>query len=135
MCANIERADNGAIVYAPPPLDDIWLDEGECHEKKLQLAKEHAQAQDHWIFEAEAPPVTVPTTTPPLVHTMGPCFPNGPVVSNNDSSESSDSNDNNSIVSAAAKDPFYAEVQHCWQRPRQDEGATLGGQCQSKMLM
>lgn len=32
--ANIERADNGAIMYGPRPLDDIWLDEGERHEKK-----------------------------------------------------------------------------------------------------
>ncbi len=42
--ANIEHSDNGAIVYAPPLLDDIWLDEGECHEKKPDLAKERAQA-------------------------------------------------------------------------------------------
>ena len=102
--------------------------------KKLELAKERAQAQDCWRFEAEASPVPVPTTAPTLVPTTGPCFPDGPVVSNNNSSESSDSHDNDSIVSAAAKDPFIAEVQRHCQRPRQDEGAMLGGQRRSKRL-
>ncbi len=133
--ADIEFADNRAIVYAPPSLDDIWLDEGERHKKKLELAKERAQAQDCWRFEAEAPPVPVPTTAPTPVPTMGPCFPNGPVVSNKDSSESSDSHDDDSFVSAAANNSFIAKVQHRQQRPRQDEGATLGGQHQSKRLM
>jgi hypothetical protein len=112
--ANIDCADDGAIVYAPPPLDDIWLDEGERHEKNLELAKECAQAQDCWRFEADAPPATVPTTAPPPVLTTGPCFPDGPVVSDDDSSESSDTHDNDFIVSAAANNPFIAEVQRCW---------------------
>ncbi len=111
---NIERSDDGAIVYAPPPLDDIWLDEGERRDKKLELARECAQTQDHWRFKAEAPPVPVPTTAPTPVPTMGPCFPDGPVVSNNYSSESSDSHGNDSIVSSAANDLFTLDVQRHW---------------------
>jgi hypothetical protein len=38
--SDIERAEDGAIVYSPPPLDDIWLDEGERREKRLEVAKE-----------------------------------------------------------------------------------------------
>ena len=26
--SDVERSEDGAIVYTPPPLDDIWLDEG-----------------------------------------------------------------------------------------------------------
>jgi hypothetical protein len=44
--ADIEQSNDGAIVYAPPPLNDIWLDEGKRHEKKVELAKDCAQAQD-----------------------------------------------------------------------------------------
>ena len=40
----IERSEDGAIVYTPPPLDDIWLDEAEHHEKRLEVAKERACA-------------------------------------------------------------------------------------------
>jgi hypothetical protein len=82
--ADIECSEDGAIVYAPPPLDDIWLDEGERGVNKLEFAKEPAQSQDHWRFEVEAPQVQVPTIAPTPVPTMGPCFPNGPVVSNDD---------------------------------------------------
>jgi hypothetical protein len=31
--SDIERSEDGAIVYTPPPLDDIWLDEGKWREK------------------------------------------------------------------------------------------------------
>jgi hypothetical protein len=101
----------GAIVYAPPPLNDIWLDEGECHVKKLELAKERAQACDRWRFEAKPPPVSVPTSSPNPVSTASPCHSDGPVVYNDNSSESSNSFDEDSLVSAAANDPFIAEVQ------------------------
>ena len=59
--ADIERSEDGAIVYTPPPLDDIWLDEGERREKRLEVAKERARARDRWKFEAEQPPVPIPS--------------------------------------------------------------------------
>jgi hypothetical protein len=43
----IECAEDGAIVYTLPPLDDIWLDESERCEKRFEVAKESAQACDH----------------------------------------------------------------------------------------
>jgi hypothetical protein len=132
--ADIDHSDNDAIVYAPPPLDDIWLDERECHAKKLELAKEHAQACDRWRFEAKPPPVSVPTMSPTPVSTVHPHCSDGPVVSNDNSSESSNSSYKDSLVYAAPNDPFIAEVQCRYQRLRQDEGFLLGGQCQSKRL-
>jgi hypothetical protein len=33
-------SDDGAIVYSPPPLEDIWLDKCERPEKRLEVAKE-----------------------------------------------------------------------------------------------
>ena len=47
MLSDIERSEDGAIVYTPPPLDDILLDEGERREKRLAIAKEHARACSH----------------------------------------------------------------------------------------
>ena len=40
--SDIERAEDCAIVYTLPPLDGIWLDEGECRDKRLEVAKERA---------------------------------------------------------------------------------------------
>jgi hypothetical protein len=37
--SEIERAEDGAIVYTLPPLDDIRLDESKCREKCLEVAK------------------------------------------------------------------------------------------------
>jgi hypothetical protein len=62
--SNIERAEDGAIVYSPPPLDDIWLDEGERREKRLEVAKERARSRDRWKFEAEQAPVPIPSLQP-----------------------------------------------------------------------
>ena len=45
--SDIERSEDGAIVYTLPPLDDIWLDEGERRGKRLEIAKECACARDH----------------------------------------------------------------------------------------
>jgi hypothetical protein len=36
--ADIERSDDGAIVYAPHPLDNIWLDESAMR-RKLNLLR------------------------------------------------------------------------------------------------
>lgn len=73
-------------------------------------------------------------TAPTPVPSECPNYPNGSIVPDDDSSDSSNSSDNGSIVSAAANDPFIAEVQHCHQRPMQNEGATLVGQRHSKRL-
>ncbi len=45
--SDIEWSEDGAIVYTLPPLDDIWLDEGERRGKRLEIAKECACARDH----------------------------------------------------------------------------------------
>ena len=45
--SDIKQSEDGAIVYTPPPLDDILLDEGERREKRLAIAKEHARACSH----------------------------------------------------------------------------------------
>ncbi len=39
--SNIEQSEDGSIVYTPPPLDDIWLDEGKRREKRLFLIPHH----------------------------------------------------------------------------------------------
>jgi hypothetical protein len=44
--SDIEQSKDGAIVYTPPPLDDIWLNEGKRCEKRLEVAKEPARARD-----------------------------------------------------------------------------------------
>ena len=98
--SDIERSEDGAIVYTPPPLDDIWLDERKQREKRLEVAKERAHAYDRWNFEAEQPPVPIPSlqTSNPLQH------PSGPMVSDDESSCSSESSDDDSVVSAVAND-------------------------------
>jgi hypothetical protein len=128
--SKIERADDGAIVYTPPPLDDIWLDEGEHREKRLEVAKEHARAHDCWKFEAKRAPVSKPslqTSNPP--HRWS-----GPMVSDDESSCSSESSDDDAVVLAAVNDPFIVEVGCRCQRSRPNEGATLDGPRQSKRL-
>ncbi len=84
--SDIERSEDGAIVYTPPPLDDIWLNEGEHHEKRLEVAKERARARDRWKFEAEQAPVPIPS-----LQTSDIPFPtsqrlSGPMVSDDESS-------------------------------------------------
>ena len=57
---DVEWSEDGAIIYALPTLNDIWLDEGkECCQKRLEVAKEHAHARDHWKFEAEQASVPI----------------------------------------------------------------------------
>jgi hypothetical protein len=62
--ADIEQSNDGAIVFSPPPLDNIWLDDSERHEKNIEPAKDHAQARDCWKFEADSSPIPIPTVTP-----------------------------------------------------------------------
>ncbi len=89
MLSDIERSEDGAIVYTPPPLDNIWLDEGKQREKRLEIAKERACAHDRWKFEAEKAPLSIPTLQPTDAPTHQP--PSGPVVSDDESSCSSES--------------------------------------------
>ena len=35
-----ERDDDGDLIYTPPPLDEIWLDEPERHSRKEQLGRQ-----------------------------------------------------------------------------------------------
>ncbi len=128
--SDIERSKDGAIVYTPPPLDDIWLDEGERREKCLEVAKERARARDRWKFEAEQPPVPIPSHQPshPLQRQSG------PMVSDDESSCSCESSDDDSVVSAAVNDPFLVEVGRRRQRSRPNEGVTLDGPRRSERL-
>jgi len=104
--SDIERAEDGAIVYSPPPLDGIWLDEVERHEKRLEVAKERACARDRWKFEAKQAPVPKPS----LQTSNLPLRRSGPMVSDDESSYSSESSDDDLVVSAAVHDPFIVEV-------------------------
>jgi hypothetical protein len=128
--SDIERAEDGAIVYTPPPLDDIWLDRGERREKHLEVAKERAHACDRWKFETELAPITKPS----LQTSNPPQRPSGPMVSDDESSCSSESSDDDSVVSAAANDPFIVEVGHRRQQSKPNEGVTLDGPRRSKRL-
>jgi hypothetical protein len=58
---DIERSEDGAIIYTPPPLDNIWLDKGKRHAKRIEVAKECAQARDCWKFEAKQATVPIPS--------------------------------------------------------------------------
>ena len=82
--ADIERSEDGAIVYTPPHLDDIWLDESERRAKRLEIAKERARARDRWKFEAEQAPIPLPTVQPTDAPT--PHRPSGPVILDDESS-------------------------------------------------
>ena len=125
----IERAEDGDIVYTPPPLDDIWLDESEHREKRCEVAKEHAQAHDCWHFEAEQPLLPLTTRQPTDI----PCHtPTGAVVLDNNYSLSS--SDESTVASDNNNTPITVDIGcHC-QRARQNEGSTLGGPRRSKRL-
>ena len=128
--SDIKRSEDGAIVYTPPPLDDIWHDDGERREKRLEVAKECACACDRWKFEAEQLPVPVPTLQP----TNQLQRPSGPMVSDDESSCSSESSNDDLVVSAAVNDPFIVEVGRRRHRSRPNEGAALDGPRRSKRL-
>jgi hypothetical protein len=110
--SDIELSEDGAIVYALPPLNCIWLDEGKHHQKCLEVAKEHAHARDHWIFEAEQAPVTFPSLQMSDVPLPSPQCLSGPMVSDDESSCSSESSDDDSIVSSTVNDTFPVETGH-----------------------
>ena len=132
--SDIERSEDGAIVYTLPPLDDIWLDEGEHCEKRLEVAKERARARDHWRFEADQAPVPIPSLQMSNVPLPTPQSPSGPVILDDESSCSSESSDDDLVVSAVETNPFPVEVGHRHQRSQPNEGASLGGPCRSKRL-
>jgi len=128
--SDIEWAEDGTIEYTLPPLDNIWLDEGERSEKRLEVAKERARARDRWKFEAKQAPIAKPS----LKTSNPPQRLSGSMVSDDESSCSSESSDDDLVVSAAANDPFIVEVGRFCQRSRPNEGVTLDGPCQSKRL-
>ena len=78
-----------------------------CH-KRLEVAKEHARACDHWKFEAEQDPVPIPSLQMSDVPLPSPQHPSGPMVSDDKSSCSSESSDadDDSFVSSAVNDTF-----------------------------
>ncbi len=122
--SDIERSEDGAIIYTPPPLDDIWLDEGKHWEKCLEIAKERACARDRWKFEAEHAPPSLQTPAIPL---PTPQRLSGPMVSDDESSCSSVSSIDDPVGSAPVNDTFPVEVGHRRPRSRPNEGASLGG--------
>jgi hypothetical protein len=132
--SDIEQSEDGAIVYTPPPLDDIWLDEGKRREKRLQVANERACARDHRKFEAAEAPVPVPSLQTPAIPHPTPQRPSGPMVSDDESSCSSVPSDDDSVGSAAATNPFPVETGRPHQRSWPNEGASLGGPRRSKRL-
>jgi hypothetical protein len=132
--ADIERSEDGAIVYTPPPLDDIWLDEGERREKRLEVAKERARTRDRWKFEADQAPVPIPSLQTTDIPRPTPQSPSGPVISDDESSCSSESSDDDSVDSTVAANPYPVEAGRRRQRSRPNEGASLGGPRRSKRL-
>ncbi len=132
--SDIKRSEDGAIVYTPPPLDDIWLDEGKRRQKQLEVAKGHARARDRWKFEAEQAPFPVPSLQTPAIPPPTPQRPSGPMVLDDELSCSSVTSDDDSVGSAAATHPFPVETGHPRQRSQANEGASLGGPCRSKRL-
>ena len=126
--SDIERSEDGAIVYTLPPL----LNEGKWCEKRLEIAKERACARNHWKFEDEQAPIPIPTLQPTRAPTSRP--PSGPVVLDDESSCSSESSDDDTIASVPMHNLVPDEVGCYRQCTRPTEGAAFGGQCQSTRL-
>ena len=57
-----EIDSDGRVIYMPPPLDDIWLDEAERRAKRIEQSKSRATNRDRWIQD-ESP--LYDNTTPP----------------------------------------------------------------------
>jgi hypothetical protein len=57
-----EIDSDGRVIYMPPPLDDIWLDEAERRAKRIEQSKSRAETRDRWIQD-ESP--LYDNTTPP----------------------------------------------------------------------
>jgi hypothetical protein len=75
-----EIDSDGRIIYMPPPLDDIWLDETERRAKRIEQSKNRAENRDRWI-QNESP--LLDNTSPPEHQD------NNPLVSDSESEHES----------------------------------------------
>jgi hypothetical protein len=47
--SEIEFSSDGTVIYKPPHLDDIWLDESERRAKRIEKEKVRAEFRDRWL--------------------------------------------------------------------------------------
>ncbi|KAL7529135.1 hypothetical protein ACHAXR_002811, partial [Thalassiosira sp. AJA248-18] len=90
----IEHDKDGAIVYEPPPLDNIWLTEEERREKKVDLQKRRDRDRDRWTKEYdEVIPAKDTTPDGPPVGRIPGNMSGGPIVSDDEDSDPEDNSD------------------------------------------
>ena len=75
-----EIDSDGRVIYMPPPLDDIWLDEAERRAKRIEQSKSRATDRDRWIQDESSP---LYDTTPPTPPERPDKNVNNPSVTNN----------------------------------------------------
>ena len=65
--SEIEFSSDGTVIYKPPHLDDIWLDESERRAKRIEKEKVRAEFRDRWLndnAENEDSNIPLPTSEP-----------------------------------------------------------------------
>ena len=94
----VERNKRGEVVFEPPPLNDMWLSEGERREKRVEIERRRVREKQRWlkreqeVQEMNSSPVSTsrPTSRPPGMTVV--------------------SDDDDSSVGTASSDTFTADA-------------------------
>ena len=87
--APAEYDDLGRIIFEPPPLDDIWLSEGERRDKRVNLRRRQVREREQWTKNQEqvqnSPDPTSDPSSPPSNHPNA--YSDIPAVSDDEDSD------------------------------------------------
>ena len=87
--AEEEYDNDGMLVYQPPPLDKVWLDEPERREREHRLRKQRTRQHDIELDRRN----TIPHTPVPVLSRRNTPVPDLTVITNDDDDASLSSND------------------------------------------
>ena len=103
--SEIEFSPDGKIIYMPPHLDDIWLDESERRAKRIEKEKVRAEFRDRWSNDnVEHEEIDIPL----------------PTCESTDNAPPPDLRNNNPLVSDSEDESLSGEF-----RGQSSEGATF----------
>jgi hypothetical protein len=57
LYAEDEYGPDGSLIYTPPPLDKVWLDEEGLHERRERLLDQHRRVEHQTCMKKQAVPI------------------------------------------------------------------------------